>query len=117
MLANTDDDAYNPITLSKLLRLEWVFVHISAVVGTPSSVKGSSEMTLTPDGIFPRCVELRYTLAKESSQGAGMNGGTDRRMRERFGSGRWGWGHGRHVAVEVDPALDRLKICSVEVRG
>ena len=117
---DTDDDAFNPTTLSRLLRLEWVFVHISALVDIPD--RGSDGMTLAaPDGIFTRCIELRYTLADESRPGTaaqgGGNGGADRRMRERFGSGRWGWGEGRHIAVEIDPALERLKIRSVEVRG
>lgn len=78
-------------------------------------------MTLTPDGIFARCIELRYTLPDESRLGTAAQGrgneGADRRMRERFASGRFGWEQGRHIAVEIDPVLDRLKIRSVEVRG
>ena len=73
-------------------------------------------MTLTPNGIFTRCIELRYTLAEGDSQDAATQG-AHRRMRERFGSGRWGWGQGRHVAVEIDPSLERLRIRAVEVLG
>jgi hypothetical protein len=113
---DTDDDSLNPITLSKLLRLEWVFVHISAVIGTPTTNSGGGAMALKPDGIFTRCVELRYTLAEGGSQDAAAQG-ANRRMRERFGSGRWGWGQGRHVAVEIDPSLERLRIRAVEVLG
>ena len=107
--------------LSKLLRLEWVFVHISAL-------SPSAEEALTAEGIFPRSVELRYTLplAEDPRGGGGgdaaaastappqahrpphrAGGGSappqsqqpaasvNMRMRERFGSGRWGWAEGR----------------------
>ena len=114
-----DDDACDPIALSKLLRLEWIFVHISALVATSPVDERSDDVVLLPDGIFMRCVELRYTLADDSGAvpRGRSNSGIDLRMRERFGSGRWGWGQGRHVAVEIDPELARLKIRSVEVRG
>lgn len=120
---NTDDDTCNPVVLSKLLRLDWVFIHISALVVAPAGTEGV-DMTLTSDGIFTRCIELRYTLAEDSADavahgGMGVRGSGDanRRMREQFGSGRWGWDQGRHVAVEIDPFLANLKIRSVEVRG
>ena len=182
MCVFSQDASYNPLVLSKLLRLEWVFVHISGWCENGSSfepliaiqnrsiyqdrlgtnigetqkrlpfcataLSPSTEEVLTAEGIFPRSVELRYTLAEEPRGGGGdaaaaaastappqahrpphrAGGGSappqsqpaasvNLRMRERFGSGRWGWAEGRHIAVDVDPALARLKIRSVEVRG
>ena len=113
---DTDDDSINPVILSKLLRLEWVFVHISALIGTPIANRDDGATTLTPDGIFTRCVELRYTLAEGLSHDTTVQA-ANHRMRERFGAGRWGWGQGRHVAVEIDPSLERLRIRAVEVLG
>eukprot|EP01043_Picozoa_sp_COSAG02_P008771 COSAG02_NODE_286_length_25649_cov_13.411272_24_plen_111_part_00 len=109
---DTDDDSTNPVILSKLLRLEWVFVHISALIGSPIANRDGGATTLTQDGIFTRCIELRYTLAE-----GGSHDTTAHRMRERYGFGRWGWGQGRHVAVEIDPSLERLSIRAVEVLG
>ena len=127
-LPDQDDDLFNPVEVSKLLRLDWVFVHISAL--TPDD-----ERPLSAEEIFPRVVELRYTLAEDLApspatpppleshrpphrpqQQQAM--GLASTLRQRFGGvGRWGWAEGRHIAVEVEPAMVPLRIRKVEVRG
>ena len=56
-------EAPDPLALSRCLRLDWAFVHITALFPSSDDTDTTTPPTLADEEIFPREVELRYRLA------------------------------------------------------